>query len=130
MRTWLDRRKWFEVLAKFAKALEEEHGCRLNTTNSKMYNINEGVCQQAKEEGWILTELEHLEEGTMVDDTRNNMRGIQIFNVPAGEKSMWQQCLGRRQGRLRKHRENMWKIWRTNIRKNRGLCCSSRCNIE
>ena len=46
----------FEVLAKFAKALRVEQGCRLNTRKRKMYNINEGVCQQAKEQGWIPTE--------------------------------------------------------------------------
>ena len=120
----------FEVLAKIAKALEEEHGCRLNTRKCKMYNINEGVCQQAKEAGWIPTELEHLEEGTMVDETGINMREIQILNVPVGEKCMWQRCLGRRQGRLRKRREDMWKIWRKNIHRNCGLCCSSRGNIE
>jgi hypothetical protein len=76
----------FEVLAEFAKALEEEHGCMLNTMKCKMYSINEGVCQQAKEEEWIPTELEYLEEGTMVDETRINMRGIQIFDVPVREE--------------------------------------------
>jgi hypothetical protein len=29
--------------------------------------------------------LEHLEEGTMVDETGTSLRGIQIFNVPVGE---------------------------------------------
>jgi hypothetical protein len=41
----------FDVLAEFAEALREEHGCRLNTRKCKMYIINEGTCQQAKEEG-------------------------------------------------------------------------------
>ncbi len=39
----------FEVLKEFAEAIREEHGCRLNTRKCKMYNINEGMCQQAKE---------------------------------------------------------------------------------
>jgi len=41
----------FEVLSDFAKAIEEKHGCRLSTRKCKMYNINEGMCHQAKEEG-------------------------------------------------------------------------------
>ena len=51
-----------------------------------MYIINEGVCLQAKEKGWIPTEQEHMEEGTMVDETGTSLRGIPIFNVPVGEE--------------------------------------------
>ena len=77
----------FEVLTKFVEALREEHGCRLNTRKCKMYIINERMFQQAKEEGWIPTESVHLEEGTLVDETGNNLRGIQIFNVPVWEEN-------------------------------------------
>jgi hypothetical protein len=66
----------FEVLSEFAKAIEEKHGCKLNTRKCKIYNINEGMCQQAREEGWIPTELEQVKEGTLVDDTGNIIRGI------------------------------------------------------
>jgi hypothetical protein len=41
-----------------------------------MYNIIEGMCQHAKEEGWIPTELEHLEEGSMGDETGTRRRGV------------------------------------------------------
>ena len=76
----------FEVLAEFAKALKDEHDCTLNTRKCKMYSINEGVCQRAMEEGWIPTDLEHLQEETMVDESGNNVRGVQIFNVPVGDE--------------------------------------------
>jgi len=33
----------FEVLAGFAEAIREEHGCSLKTRKCKMYSINEGV---------------------------------------------------------------------------------------
>jgi len=67
----------FEVLAKFVEAMiREEHGCSLNTRKCRMHIINEGVCQQAKEKGWTPTQLEHLEEGTFVDETGTNFRGI------------------------------------------------------
>ena len=58
----------------------------MNTRKCKMYNINQGMCQQAREEGWIPTELKQLEEGTLVDDKGDKVRGIQIFNVPVGEE--------------------------------------------
>jgi hypothetical protein len=51
-----------------------------------MHNMNEEMCRQAKEEGWIPMELEQLEEGTLVDEKGNKVRGIQIFNVPVGEE--------------------------------------------
>jgi len=38
------------------------------------------------EEGCIPTELEPLQEGTMVGESGSNVRGVQIFNVPVGEE--------------------------------------------
>ena len=51
-----------------------------------MYSINEDMCQRARQEGWIPTELEQIEEGILVDETRNILRGIHVFNVPVGEE--------------------------------------------
>ena len=39
-----------EVLSEFARAIDEKHGCKLNTRKCKMYIVNEGMCQQAREE--------------------------------------------------------------------------------
>ena len=76
----------FQVLRDFAQEIKEEHGCMLNTRKCKMYTGNEGICQRAKEEGWIPTELELLEEGSIVDDLGIRRRGIEIFNVLVGEE--------------------------------------------
>jgi hypothetical protein len=76
----------FDVLAKFAEGIERDHGCALNTRKCKMYSRTEGACEEARREGFIPAVLEHIQEGTYVNETGDIFRGILIFNVPVGEE--------------------------------------------
>ncbi len=76
----------FEVLAEFAEGIHQKHGCTLNTRKCRMYILTEGVCEEAKREGYIPREIEHIEEGAYVNDSGEVLRGVQIFNVPVGEE--------------------------------------------
>ncbi len=76
----------FEVLAGFAKGIREKCGCELNVTKCKMYNMEEGACEEARRTGCIPEMLSHLEEGTRVNESGHILRGMTIFNVPVGEE--------------------------------------------
>jgi len=51
-----------------------------------MYNIDEDICKEARREGHIPESLQHVEEGVFVNESREVLRGIMIFNVPVGER--------------------------------------------
>ncbi len=59
----------FEVLAVFAEGIQQDHGCTLNMRKCKMYSLTKGVCEEARREGYIPKEVEHVDDGTYVDES-------------------------------------------------------------
>ena len=51
-----------------------------------MYNRTEGACEEARREGYIPTEVEHIQEEAYVNEPGEILRGLLIFNVPVGEE--------------------------------------------
>jgi len=76
----------FEVLAEFAEGIERDHGCALNARKCKMHSWTEGACAAARREGHIPAAMEHIQEGTDVNESGEILRGLLIFNVPVGEE--------------------------------------------
>ena len=76
----------FRVLAEFTVGIKEDCGCELNVGKCKMYNNEEGACEAARRAGYIPKELQHLQEGTHVNESGDRLRGPTIFNVPVGEE--------------------------------------------
>ncbi len=71
----------FDLLSEFAAGLKAECGCELNINKCKMYNMEKGACERARRRGLIPEELQHLHEGTFVNESGHILRGIQIFIV-------------------------------------------------
>jgi len=78
----------FQVLEEFAEGIKEDHGCELNTRKCKMYSMEDDRCDEARREGHIPVSMQHIEEGTCVNESGDRLKGIKIFNVPVGEKGM------------------------------------------
>ncbi len=76
----------FDVLAEFANWPRDECGCNLNVKRCKMQCDEEEACEEARREGLIPNELRHLEKGCIINNAREKMRGINVFNVPVGEE--------------------------------------------
>ncbi len=57
----------------------------MNTRKSKMHSMEEDMCKEARREGYIPDSLHHIEEGIYVNESRETLRGIEIFNVPVGD---------------------------------------------
>jgi hypothetical protein len=76
----------FRVLADFAKGLKHDYGCELNVFKCNMVSMEEGACEAAKRREYISEELQHVQEWTFVNESRDILRGIWIFNVPLGEE--------------------------------------------
>ena len=72
----------YKVLAEFAARIKEECGCELNISKCKMFNNEEGACEAARRAGYIPEELLHLQEGVHINESRDRLRGVTIFNVP------------------------------------------------
>ena len=72
------------VLAEFAAGIRDDCGYELNISKCKMYNKEEGVCEEARRVGLIPEELMHLQEGVHVNETWDLLRGLTIFIVPVG----------------------------------------------
>ena len=75
----------FHVLGEFAEGIKLDHGCELNTRKSKMYNMGDDRCSEARREGHIPDSMQHIEEGIYVNESGETLRGIMIFNVPVND---------------------------------------------
>ena len=76
----------FVVLTEFAEGIQRGHGCALNTRKCKMYSKTKGVCEATRREGYVPVKIEHIEEGTYVNEFGEILRRLQIFNVSVGEE--------------------------------------------
>ena len=50
-------------MEEFAAGIKDKHGCELNTRKRNMYSIEEDRCKEAKREGDIPDNLQHVEKG-------------------------------------------------------------------
>ncbi len=100
----------FGVLLEFAEGIQQDHGCTLNTRKCRMCIHTEGVSEEARREGYIPIEIEHIEEETYVDESGEIIRGLQIFNVPVGEERYARAILreeARKLGKVTRHVEEL-----------------------
>ena len=88
----------FKVLEEFAVGIRDDHGCHLNARKCKMYNMEEGRCEEARRAGHIPESLQHVQEGVYVNESGERLKGIQIFNVPVGE-NMYVEAILRQKAR-------------------------------
>ena len=57
----------FRFWRSFAVGIKEDHGCQLNARKCKMYNMEEGRCEEAMRAGHIPESLPHVQEGIYVN---------------------------------------------------------------
>jgi hypothetical protein len=63
------------------------HGlCKNLVTSLSIYSRKEGACAAARREGYIPEAIKHIHEGAYVNESGDILRGLLIFNVPAGEE--------------------------------------------
>jgi len=74
-----------QVLEEFAMGIREDHGCQLNARKCKMYIMEKDKCEEARREGHIPDNLQHIQEGIYVNESGDRWKGIMIFNVPVDD---------------------------------------------